>query len=211
MWKLKILILVFAISILAQPCFAISGVPDLFLSEAFIAYDGPGTPSMLLVPDGTGSRFTEAHDEQGNVVDATITLYLRDPAGMPIPNFPLEDMWLETTDGGPATCYWGVRASQNTDRNGVTYWVDPALAGGYSEGPVLVMVNGTALTSNSGLPLRFNSPDINGDLVVNLADVILLAGDFFSDYNFQSDLSGDGVLNLSDISLFAQHFGAHCP
>jgi hypothetical protein len=55
--------------------------------------------------------------------------------------------------------------------------------GGDSEGPVLVMINGNPLTSNAGLPLRFNSPDINGDLVANLADIAILS----------------------------QKFGAHCP
>ena len=53
MLKFKIVILVFAVSFLAQPCFADSGVPDLYMSEAFIAYDGPGIPSLMVVPDGT--------------------------------------------------------------------------------------------------------------------------------------------------------------
>ena len=52
----------------------------------------------------------------------------------------------------------------------MTEWVNPMFAGGYSQGPVLVLINGSALTTNPGLPLKFNSPDINGDLRVDLTD-----------------------------------------
>ena len=211
MLKFKIVILVFSFSFLVQPCFADTGVPSLELSEAFIAYDGPGVPFLLVVPDGSGTPFTEALDEQGNVVDATITLYLRDPQGSPIANFPREDLWLETGDDVVVSCYWGLIADQHTDANGMTLWAIPPVAGGYSQGPIFVMVNGTALTSNPGLPLRITSPDINGDLVINLQDLAILASDYFSDYNFRSDLNGDSYLNLSDIYIFAQHLGAHCP
>jgi len=152
MLKFKIVILVFVVSFLAQPCFADSGVPDLYMSEAFIAYDGPGIPSLMVVPDGSGNPFTEAHDEQGNIVDATITLYLRDGWGTAIVNFPHEDMWLESADGGVVSCVWGMIADQNTDINGMTMWANPPIAGGHSQGPVIVFVNGSPLLSNSGLP-----------------------------------------------------------
>jgi len=211
MLKFKIVILVFVVSFLAQPCFADSGVPDLYMSEAFIAYDGPGIPSLMVVPDGSGNPFTEAHDEQGNIVDATITLYLRDGWGTAIVNFPHEDMWLESADGGVVSCVWGMIADQNTDINGMTMWANPPIAGGHSQGPVIVFVNGSPLLSNSGLPLEFTSPDINGDLVVNLQDLSILAPDYFTGYSFRSDLNGDGYLNLSDIYLFSLHLGAHCP
>jgi len=211
MLKFGIVILALIACFFCQPSYAVTDVPDLFLSEAFIAHGGPGVPSLLVVPDGNGNTFTEAHDEQGDVVDATITLHLRDSQGMPIPLFPREDLWLETVDGGLVSCIWGLIADDHTDHNGMTQWIEPAIAGGYSEGPVLVFVNGSPLTSNNGLPLSFNSPDINGDLVVNLADVVIFAGDYFSGYQFRSDLVRDGVLNLSDIALFSLHIGAHCP
>jgi hypothetical protein len=211
MLKSGIVILALIACFFCQPSFGITDVPDHFLSEAFIAYGGPGVPSLLVVPDGVGNPFTEAFDEQGNVVDATITLHLRDSQGMPFFFFPREDLWLETVDGGLVSCIWGLIADDHTDHNGMTQWIEPAIAGGYSEGPVLVFVNGSPLTSNPGLPLRFNSPDINGDLVVNLADVVIFAGDYFSGYQYRSDLVRDGVLNLSDIALFSLHVGAHCP
>ena len=99
MFSIRTVFLTTIVFLAAQTCSGVTDVPDLFLSEAFITYSGSGTVSLLVVPDGNGNPFTEAHDEQGNVADATITLYLRDAQGMPFVLFPHEDMWLET-DGG---------------------------------------------------------------------------------------------------------------
>ncbi len=195
----------------AQICLAITGVPSLDLSEANIAYSGPGVPSLMVVPDGSGNPFTEAHDETGAVVDATITMYLRDPQGDPIVNFPLEDLWLETDDDGLVPCTWGPNPDNHTDINGMTQWTQPVFAGGHSQGPVFVMINGSRMTSNAGLPLRFNSPDINGDGIVNLSDTGVLASDYYIGYQFRSDFNGDGQLNLSDVGLYARAHGAQCP
>lgn len=191
---------------------AITGVPSLEFSTASIAYTGSGVPTLLVVPDGTGPSFIQARDESGNFVDATVTMILRDSGGFPIVNFPWEDIWLQSSDGGMVSCSWGMHPDQHTDVNGMTLWALPAQASGHSESPVLVMVNGSALTSNNGLPLRFNSPDINADGTVNLVDVSLLSIDYFSGlYHFRCDFNSDGVLNLSDINIFAVHFGARCP
>jgi hypothetical protein len=210
MLKSKIVVLAFAVFFIAQPYFAFSGVPDVSRSEAFIAYTGPGIPSLLVVPDGNGSRFTEAHDEQGNMVDATITLFVRDGAGTSIAYYPHEDLWLESADGGMVPCIGGSNADHATDINGMTEWVNPLFAGGYSQGPVLVLINASALTTNPGLPLKFNSPDINGDGFLSLQDVSILSTDFYTGYTFRCDMNGDGALNLSDIAIFAQHLDAEC-
>ena len=194
----------------AQICLADTGVPSLYESEASIAYSGPDVPSLLVVPDGSGAPFTEARDAVGDIVDATITLHLRDFQGFPIANFPWEDIWLET-DAGLVPCSWGIHPDDNTDVNGMTRWTLPAPAGGHSEGPVFVLVNGSRLTSNDGLPLRFTSPDINGDLVVNLADVSLFTYDFYTLNPSRSDFNGDGQLNLADIAHLAQAFSDQCP
>lgn len=53
--------------------------------------------------------------------------------------------------------------------------------------------------------------DINGDLVVNLADLSLFATDFFVLYNYRSDFHFDGILNLLDVTRFAQCMSAECP
>jgi len=210
MFKSKIIALVFAVY-LVQPCLALAVIPDLSYSEAFITYDGPGIPSLMVVPNGNGNSFTEAHDEQGNVVDATITLIVQNSTGDVVENFPFEDLWLQMAEGGLTPCIGGTVADHNTDAQGMTQWVHPLLAGGNSFGPVLVIIAGMFVIGDPGLPLRFNSPDVNGDLVVNLHDISILAGDYSTGYNFRCDLNGDGDLNLQDIPIFAQHFGAHCP
>jgi len=211
MSKSKSLLIIIAVLIIAQSCFALSGVPDLNQSCAYMTYTGPDIPSLMVVPDGSGPRFTEAHDDQGNVVDATITLSLRDALAIFIVNFPQEDMWLESADGGLVFCIYGAIADHNTDATGKTKWTNPPLAGGHSQGPVLVMVNGSHINCPPELPLKFNSPDINGDGFVNLQDIAILSGDFYTGYNFRCDLNGDGNLNLQDIPIFAQHYGAQCP
>ena len=91
----------------------------------------------------------------------------------------------------------------------MTQWVNPLAAGGYSQAPVLVIVNGNSLPTTLGL--NFNSPDMDGNGVVNLVDVALFAGCYFSGYCFAADLNGDGVVNLPDLAIFAEHIGATCP
>jgi hypothetical protein len=59
--------------------------------------------------------------------------------------------------------------------------------------------------------LGYNSPDLNGDLVVNLTDLALFAGDFFGPYVLRSDLYRDSQINLQDLAVFAQGFSASCP
>jgi hypothetical protein len=211
MFNSKIVVLIFAVLFIAPVNPALSGVPDASQCEAFIAYTGPGVVSLMVVPDGSGNSFTEARDDQGNIVDATITIIVRDYAGSVIVNYPSEDMWLETADDGLVAGAWANIPDSDTDAQGTTQWVHPLVAGGSSLGPVFVTINAIRLTSNPGLPLKFNSPDINGDLVVNLQDVSILTVDYYSGYSFRCDLNGDGYLNLRDIPIFAEHFGAQRP
>jgi hypothetical protein len=198
-----------ACCLLALPCTGTTELPDPLLSDASIAYGGPDIPSLLIAPDGSGPSFAAARDEEGQTVDATITLHLRDFQGNPFILFPREDMWLETHDGNQVACGGNMIADQDTDADGVTYWLNPQPAGGSSEGPVFVYVIGMMLPN--GLPLKFRSPDINGDLQVSLHDVAIFAGDYFGGYHPRSDLSGDGALNLSDLAMLATHFQAICP
>jgi hypothetical protein len=205
--------------IIVSASFAMAGVPDLQKSQAATAYAGPLVPVLFNLPNGAGSAFTAAATWDGvtpglgtAVVDATITVTLIDGGDVPVANFPREDLWLESQDGGMAFCTGGTNADGETDVTGTTTFTFPLAAGGASQAVTLVMVNGAALTSNSGLPLSFNSADISSDGKVNLSDVPLFAGDFFGGLNpFRSDLKYDGVVNLSDVVRLAQGVGAQCP
>ncbi|MBU2502334.1 hypothetical protein KJ682_13460 [bacterium] len=69
------------------------------------------------------------------------------------------------------------------------------------------------LKDGNGVPMphHYNSPDISGDLQVNLMDVGLFASDYFGAYSFRADLVPDGVLSLSDVGRFAMALGSMCP
>lgn len=193
---------------------AMAGVPDLQLSTASTAAGAGVTPVMYNLPNGLGSTFAQARST-GGVVNATITLTVLDGGGVPVANFSANDMWLEKEvvagTGNFIACTGGTTADVNTNASGVTTWAAPLRAGGWSTSKTLVVINGSALTSNTGLVLRHNSSDLNGDGSANLSDIPLFAADFYGAYAFRSDLQFDGVVNLSDIPRLASGVGAVCP
>lgn len=210
-----------AATLAAVPALALDGVPSLIYSTATMPGATGEIPTLMVVPDGSGPDFTMAVDPQGNVVDATIEVFLCDGLVMPIYDYPKEDIWgeVEAMTGVLTACtprddgrvFSVIRLDDNTDRQGIAHFSLPQYAGGYAEGLVHVAICGTRLESNTGIPLRFNSPDINGDQRVNLSDVVILARDYHGEYHFRSDLAFDGVINLSDVARFAVHLGASCP
>ncbi len=184
---------------------------DWDLSQAHRAYLGPETSVVMVLPDGAGTPMS-ASRIVGGTVDSSITLYLIDGAGRPVANFPREDMWLISADGGVSACLGGTVADGPSNAAGEAYWTQPLHAGGASEALTVVVINGAALTSSAGLAISYNSPDINGDGVVNLTDVPLFAGDFHGGaYDFRSDFHYDGIVNLSDVVHMAQGLGSSCP
>ena len=91
-----------------------------------------------------------------------------------------------------------------TDADGMTAVALPLRGGGH----------GTAADSELSAPdvtceltldggLMFNSPDLNGDLAVDLTDVALFAQDYFGPYNYRSDLYWDGRVGLNDLVYIA--------
>ena len=176
-----------------------------------MAYPGTETLTLFVVPDGSGETFDRAFLPYGGRADATITLWLRDANNDPVPNFPREDMWLVSEDGGLFLCPAGSIADANTDGQGTAFWTQPLRSGGHSEGRTEVRVNGSPVELSSGVRLGFNSPDINGDLTVNLTDVQIFTTDFYGPFDFRSDFYRDGSVNLSDLAEMAHAFGAGCP
>lgn len=204
---------VFSIAlVIGAASFAAAGVPDLQLSTASTAA-GVASPVMYNLPNGLGSTFALARTTSGTV-NATITLTVLDGGGVPVANFSAADMWLEKAvsagTGNFIACTGGTTADVNTNASGVTTWAAPLRAGGWSTANTLVVINGSPLTSSSGLNLRHNSADINGDGVANLSDIPLFAGDYGST-TFRSDLLFDGTVNVSDIPRLASGVGAVCP
>ena len=75
----------------------------------------------------------------------------------------------------------------------------------------IVLVAGSPIELTSPVDLGFNSPDINGDLLVNLTDVQTFTADYYGGYLFRSDFHRDGIVNLSDLAPLAYAIGAACP
>ncbi len=181
-------------------------LPDLDNCTAVIAPGGEGSVLYNRI-DGAGFPFTMAHLPDGTVVDATITLTMLDDFGHPMPNHPAEDFCLVASGGGLAYPAGGTIADGPTDANGQTQWQQPLRAGGCSLGEtVIVMVEAQPL-NQPGLDLAFVSADINGNLVVNLADLSAFAAAYTAVYAACADLFVDGVMNLSDLSVFSQVYG----
>ena len=94
-----------------------------------------------------------------------------------------------------------------TDAAGVAEIVLPLRGGGhgtYSDwglsGP------NVACCLNLDTHLRINSPDINGDLTVNVTDLSMFATDFFGAYDYRSDLHWNGAIDLGDLTYFSRAY-----
>jgi hypothetical protein len=191
--------------------------PPMFWEEtttATMTLPAGSLPVLYNRPDGSGSMFSQARVTGGGVVDATITLNLN-VHGTPIVGVPATDIWLEVTQGSPNTfvaCAGGTIADGPTGPDGITVWRRPLRAGGWTADKTLVTVWGIPLASNTGLLLRHNSADINGDGTVTLVDVPLFVADFMSgQHPLRSDLQYDGYVNLSDMPRLMSAFGSDCP
>ena len=157
---------------------------------------------MLLVPDGSGPTL----ESQG----ASIVLQLWECPGEPhaFAGYPAQDMWLEGDDSGTlAFCAPGAIADGPTDEFGVATFTRALAGGGAQQGDVIVRTGGADFQVGS---IAFVSPDMTGDLVVDLRDFASFGLDFGS-HEARSDFSCDGVVDLNDFSIFGQAFGARCP
>lgn len=178
---------------------ATAGIPDETQSTATSAGG-----VVLITPAGTGGSIADA--------GATITVTVLDQGGLPVPNFPFQDIYLgHPGDNSIALCQGGSTADFNTNVNGVTT-ISGVISGGGWSTTTQVYINGTPLSgvNNPPLTVGLNSPDINGDLIVNLNDFSAFGVDF-STGEFRSDFVFDGIVNLADFSRFGQTFGESCP
>lgn len=190
-------------------------VPDPILSQATCASSSP--ISLANSPNGGGDHFQSAQIYGGGSFDATITVTLLDGNANPVSGYPPEDIWLDVQDPEPlfATCPGGAIADGHTDALGQTTFSNSLRAGGSGSGSQVMI--GTWPTPEFPIPvvggdlINFNSPDINGDLQVNLSDIAIFAADYYGAYNYRSDFYWDGIVNLSDLGFMAQGVGASCP
>ena len=179
---------------------ASAGIPDEGQSSAASA---GGT--VLITPASTGGSIADA--------GATINVTVLDAGGLPVPNFPFQDIWLgHNGNNAIALCQGGSTADLNTNAAGFTT-IGGVIGGGGFSLTTQVYINGTPLTQ-APLNVALNSPDIilTGDsfLVVEIADFGAFGQDFGSTA-FRSDLVFDGVVDLADFSRFGQSYFQQCP
>jgi hypothetical protein len=123
---------------------------------------------------------------------------------------------LGSVEFGPDGVLYGGEAGTNPTNlyridptGGTISLVGPTGIPGASEGGG---VSGLTLVSDPGLNILFNSPDLNGDLVVNIGDVGDLSILFNSPgYSYLIDYVYDGLNNIADVGTFALALGVTCP
>jgi hypothetical protein len=188
------------------------GIVDPYLSTVWFSTPFSPPATLLVVPDGSGPGFTAARTINRQIVDATVIARAINDMGLAETSLQREEWSLVWRGGNVVACANGLAPDHDTLADGTTAWSTPPRAGGQSQALVRPAWLGQQLLSTAGLALQVNSPDLNGDLVVDLLDVARFAQDFGSGvYQFRSDLSYDGVVNLSDIIPMVQHYGARCP
>ena len=183
---------------------------DWYLVWTFYPEEAVGA-RLLVVPDASGLPFTDARAPGGYPVDATIHLVLTDYQHDPVVNYPAEDLWLASSGQDLAACAGGLCADGPTDEEGAAYWILPRRAGGHNVGETLHgVVSGWELSTE--IPLTMVSPDITGDLAVNLADIVLFTDALGGGAGWsRADYNNDQQVNLVDIVLFTSALGADCP
>jgi hypothetical protein len=187
--------------VLGMTSLAMAGIPSPANSSASSA-----TGCFDMTPAGTGTTLSNE--------GLTISVHVEDSANVPIPGYPFQDIWWDDNGNGDlALCQGGTVADGNTNGTGDTTISGAGAGGGWTQAGLRVYLAGVPITSSGSLlGIEVNSPDINGDIVVNLADLGDFAADFNDPaYNFRSDFTCDGAENLADVGDFAIANAQSCP
>jgi hypothetical protein len=169
--------------------------------HVWVAPDGSGpTLDEAYAPGAPGSR-----------IDARVHVELLQDDLQPIVDYPPEDIWLGDVNGTLVWCAGGTTADAPTDENGRTTISGPFRAGGHipAGSNAQVYVAGNPVPT-APLPLTVSSPDVDGDLNVTLSDVTMFAAAFFGGYDLRYDFNGDAVVNLVDVTILAQAVNTSC-
>jgi hypothetical protein len=202
---LKVLSLAAALLLVASVAFG--GIIDPCLSTATSAGG-----CVMVCPAGDGDQMSD----QG----ATISITIVDGSSVAIEGIPATDFYVIDCDPVNDMTLCGGASSSNataaTDVNGQTTMEGDIAAGGCADG-VAVVVQGfviqdsPACTVPTCLSILIRSPDMNGDLVVNLADFSAFGLAYPPNaYNKCADFNCDASVNLQDFSTFGLHYQHSC-
>ena len=79
--------------------------------------------------------------------------------------------------------------------------------GGYSDQPVVLQAYVPEYYPcylHSTVALTLRSPDINGDLIIDLTDIVLFTQVLRGEYRSYADFRPNGVIDLSDVVVMTQ-------
>lgn len=194
-----------ALMVFGAASLATAGIPDETESTASSA-----SGCLQVVPNGTGDTLSSK--------GLTVTVTVRDGNGDPIAAYPFQDVGLADNAGGAdiTLCTSGWLSSANTNAAGVTTITGVGFAGGSTQGGMRATVAGVRIISGPALDIDVVSPDMNGDLQVQILDLSAVPTGFAARflngvYDFQSDYTCDGTENLLDVVEYSFANGAVCP
>jgi len=197
--------------VLLAPCLPLAGMDPVDPYRDLSAWmNAPG--HVWASPDGAGPGLDEAYRADGlpGRVDATIHVELSDWNGDPVVGYPAEDIWLAGDAGDPFVfCVGGTSADADTDQQGRTTITHPLRGGSHVPPQSQPVVYVAGMPAWGSLPLSINSPDLNGDLAVDLSDLVHFAQGYAA-ADWRLDFNNDGVLNLSDLIVMVETVGQAC-
>lgn len=165
--------------------------------------------SGLVCPSGDGGVLPD------------IAVHIIDTNGIPIERILGCDFWLIDCDplNDLALCSgsYSSNALDYTDTSGNTIMHGPISGGGCAQGLSVVVMGllvkdpATSCTTDICLPITVHSPDIDGNLEVDLVDLSVLGQAWPpAPYSFCADLNDSGAIDLVDLVEFALHIGHGC-
>lgn len=182
-----------------------------------VLYCGPAV-SLMICPAGDGDALSQAWlyatpaIPPPTQVDATITAQLLDCYGVPIANYPYEDLLLEFV--GTCGCDFGgatVIADHSSDALGFVEFSGPLIGGGSATRVTInLLLSGSICATNASSNLRLNSVDFDCNGVVDSDDEDEM-DPLHADEDYSADLNHDGQWTTGDLDILAQHLSSSNP
>jgi hypothetical protein len=160
----------------------------------------PGNHVVLICPQGDGPTLAE----EGAVITLSYTDLL----------YPQYAFSLGGCNGGIVWCGGNPQSDSLTGENMQTTFSGAYAGGGYDT-EIRFVVHQFYLPPcwEQYVPLVLVSPDINGDLAINLQDLAIFAAGYPSPskpYDPRLDFDGDGTIGLVDFYYFSLHWQHGC-